>query len=216
MFIPDVHEIQNKVPFLRRYEKDPEGKEKEKNESDDDESEEEFDEYEKLFTGNIYQFLDEHPGSEYSHLAELELEVIPKISLPGGKLCDVALLEVTEATVDEKVMCRREDYAKMALLMFYPFRTLGDLQLDGSYWKLFWRELCLHKEGKKYSFWTKGFEILQNIQDRFTVEKQMRRAKDPVLLTTQCQQKQSKEKHSREEDNGPNIPDIAEFCTMFE
>ena len=82
MLIPVVHEIQNKVPFLRRYEKDPEGKEKEKNESDDNESDEEFDEYEKLFTGNIYQFLDEHPGSKYSHLAELELEVIPKISLP--------------------------------------------------------------------------------------------------------------------------------------
>ena len=73
----------------------------------------------------------------------------------------------------------------------------------------------MHKEGKKYSFWTKGFEILQNIQDRFTIEKQIRRAKDPVLLTTQCQQKQSKEKHSREEDNGANIPNIAEFCTMF-
>ena len=126
MLIPVVHEIQNKVPFLRRYEKDPEGKEKEKNESDDDESEEEFDEYEKLFTGNIYQFLDEHPGSEYSHLAELELEVIPKISLPEGRLCDVALLKVTEATVDEKVMFWREDYAKMVLLMFYPFRTLGN------------------------------------------------------------------------------------------
>ena len=80
------------------------------------------------------------------------MEVIPKISLPGGKLCNVALLEVTEATVDKKVMCRREDYAKMALLIFYPFCTLGDLQLDGSYWKLFWRELCLHKEGKKYFF----------------------------------------------------------------
>ena len=164
---------------MRRIQK---AKKKKKNESDDDESEEEFDEYEKLFTGNIYQFLDEHPGSEYSHLAELELEVIPKISLPEGKLCDVALLEVTETTVDKEVMYWREDYAKMALLMFYPFRTLGNLKLDGRFLKLFWRELCLYKEGKKYSFWTKGFEILQNIQDWFTIKKQMRRAKNPVCV----------------------------------
>jgi hypothetical protein len=26
-------------------------------------------------------------------------------------------------------------YAKMALLMFYPFRSLADLTIEGSYWK---------------------------------------------------------------------------------
>jgi hypothetical protein len=30
-------------------------------------------------------------------------------------------------------------------------------------------------------FWEKGFEILQNINDRFTLEKEVKHAKDPVF-----------------------------------
>ena len=159
--------------------------------------------------------MNKHPGSKYSHLAEIELEVIPKIPLPEGKLCNVALLEVQKRQLTRNRCVGRRIMPKWNSSCFYPFCTLDNLQIDASYWKSFWRESFLHKEGRKYSFWTKDFEILQNIQDWFTVEKQMQSAKDPVLLTTQCQQKQSKGKHVREEDNGPNILDIAEFCTMF-
>ena len=33
-------------------------------------------------------------------------------------------------------------------------------------------------------FWKKGFEILQNIQDRSTLEKHVKRARDPISITT--------------------------------
>ena len=33
-------------------------------------------------------------------------------------------------------------------------------------------------------FWKKGFEILQNIQDRDTLQKQMRHARDPICMVT--------------------------------
>jgi hypothetical protein len=39
---------------------------------------------------------------------------------------------------------KREMYAKVALLMFYPFQKLNDLKYDGSYWKLFHNELEKH------------------------------------------------------------------------
>jgi hypothetical protein len=75
-------------------------------------------------------------------------------------------------------------YAKIALLMFYPFRQLNDLKYDGSYWKLFHNELVRHNNNEETVFWKKGFEILQNIQDRSTLEKQVKRARDPISMTT--------------------------------
>ncbi len=37
---------------------------------------------------------------------------------------------------------------------------------------------------KKTVFWKKGFEILQNLQDRSTLEKHVKRARDPISTTT--------------------------------
>ena len=37
---------------------------------------------------------------------------------------------------------------------------------------------------KKTIFWKKGFQILQNIQDRSTLEKHVKRARDPISITT--------------------------------
>jgi hypothetical protein len=77
------------------------------------------------FTGTIYPFKQTHPGARFSHLAELVHEVIPKISLPGnGTLCDVELLRLNNSEVDDYTTTLRENYAKMALLMFHPFQTI--------------------------------------------------------------------------------------------
>ena len=59
----------------------------------------------------------------------------------------------------------QEDDAKIALLMIYLFRKLEDIQLDGSYWKLFHRELQMIKHHKVTTMWLKVFEILQHIVD---------------------------------------------------
>jgi hypothetical protein len=59
-------------------------------------------------------------------------------------------------------------YAKMALMMFYPFQQLNYLTVDGSYWKVFHKQLQKHLEQKHTTFWGKGFEILLNIEDRET------------------------------------------------
>jgi hypothetical protein len=38
---------------------------------------------------------------------------------------------------------------------------------------------------KKYTkFWEKGFEIIQNIEDRATLQKHVKRARDPVSMAT--------------------------------
>jgi hypothetical protein len=60
----------------------------------------------------------------------------------------------------------REDYAKIALLMFHPLQKLDDIMMDGSYWKLFYRDLRKFKRNEMTTMWKKGFEILENIENR--------------------------------------------------
>jgi hypothetical protein len=47
----------------------------------------------------------------------------------------------TEDSID-----KREMYAKMALLMFYPLRQLTDFTCKKSYWKKFHQELTNHNK----------------------------------------------------------------------
>ena len=57
--------------------------------------------------------------------------------------------------------------------MFYPFRSLADLTIEGSYREKISQELQRHLEHKDTIFWYKVFDILQNINDRMTLEKEL-------------------------------------------
>ena len=88
------------------------------------------------FSSWIYQkyvFSEEHPGCKYSHLSKLVLSVIPKVYLHRGRLCHIKDLDINLDSPSEDMVERRGYYAKIALLMFYPFRFKNDLKPDGSY-----------------------------------------------------------------------------------
>jgi hypothetical protein len=93
-------------------------------------------------------------------------------------------LQLNTTKPTEESLEKREIHAKMALLMFYPFGCLDDLRIEESYWKKIYQQLQNHLKHKKKIFWHKGFDILQNINDRMTLEKELKRAKDPIILTT--------------------------------
>ncbi len=84
-----------------------------------------------------YKFMETHPRHKFSHLIQLKFPSIPRISLPKGKLC---------TNPPHHVVGKREMYAKIALVMFFPFRRLNDLKTDGSYWRLFRTELKKWKD----------------------------------------------------------------------
>jgi hypothetical protein len=44
-------------------------------------------------------------------------------------------LQLNTTKPTEESLEKHEIYAKMALLMFYPFRTLADLTIEENYWK---------------------------------------------------------------------------------
>jgi hypothetical protein len=81
----------------------------------------------------------------------LKCPTIPKISLPPNKICSVEELELNNDMPTEETIEKREWYAKMALLMFYPYRSLGNLKICTTYWSLFCRELRLHLEKQKHT-----------------------------------------------------------------
>jgi hypothetical protein len=103
-------------------------------------------------------------------------------------------------------------YAKMALLMFYPCRQLDDLKDNGSYWRLFQNELQKHIKKEDTVFWKKGFEILQNIQDRSTLEKNVKRARDPISIITKNEKtNESIGTQTKSTDRSSNIGDILDM-----
>jgi hypothetical protein len=109
---------------------------------------------------------------------------IPRIALLKGKLCPLNELDLKFINPPQHVVGKCEMYAKIALLMFSPFWQLNDLKYDGSYWKMFHNELEKHINKEDTVFWKKGFEILQNIQDRSALEKHVKRTRDPISITT--------------------------------
>ena len=104
-------------------------------------------------------FIKSHPGFHFSYLRKRTKFVIPKVYIPKDRLCTIGLLNIHVKDVDEQTIQLREHYAKMALLMFYPYRTKADLTIRNSHWKLFYREPTRHTSGSTTKFWPKGFRF---------------------------------------------------------
>mmetsp|Transcript_1485 Transcript_1485/g.3204 ORF Transcript_1485/g.3204 Transcript_1485/m.3204 type:complete len:1761 (+) Transcript_1485:1415-6697(+) len=162
-------------------------------------------------------FHPEHPGCNFIYLSRRKQFVIPIIYAPQGALCDLGELRWSdpEGTCDSVVTGKREEYAKAALMLFYPFDNMRDLlDSEGSYWGKFVQELKLYRQQEVGSkelepvakdiqqlpevrddltcklleeprrMWSRGFDILQNMQDRKTTEKVSFRARDRVSRGT--------------------------------
>ena len=161
-----------------------------------------------------FLFKESHPGFPYIYLAKRDRFVVPKISATSGKLRNIEDLEfmnMHESASDSTVEKMREDYGRSALMLFYPFRSADVLESDdGSCWKKFVEQLGFEKErdsdstdeeeddvvlpetreegasvAEDPSMWRRGFDILQNIQDRLTTEKNAVRTRDLVQRGTE-------------------------------
>jgi hypothetical protein len=154
-----------------------------------------------------YKFCETHPGYEFSYLMKLKHPTIPRIALPKEKLCPLKDLQLNTTKSKEESFDKSKIYAKMALLMFYPFRSLNDLTIEESYWEKFSQELQRHLGRKITKFSKKGFKILQNISDRKTLQKQLKHANDPIYMTTKIEKPNGKNPKTdcQKDDNDPDI-----------
>ena len=161
-----------------------------------------------------YEFSENHPGHEFSRLSKLKYPTIPKISLPPYKLCSLEELDLHHEKSTEKSYDKRETYAKMALIMFYPYRTLNDLKIDGSFWKQFNKQRRRYINGKKTKFWPKGFDILQNIEDILLQQKHVKRARDPISIATINKKPLDIDKTHNDRKNIDRVADILDMGTQ--
>lgn len=161
-----------------------------------------------------YEFSKNHPGHEFSCLCKLKYPTIPKISLPPDKLCSLEELDLHHDKSTEKSYDKREMYAKMALIMFYPYRTLNDLKIDGSFWKQFNKQRQRYINEKKTEFWPKGFDILQNIEDMLLQQQHVKRARDPISIATINKKPLDSNKMQNDRKNIDRVADILEMGTQ--
>ena len=80
-----------------------------------------------------HYFAKELPRHRYAYLKRRKHIVIPKILMKEGMLCDMSNLALDKHLPSESVLVFRENYAKQALMMFYPHRTNHDLRSNGSF-----------------------------------------------------------------------------------
>eukprot|EP00956_Cyclotella_meneghiniana_P032179 scaffold87347_cov52-Cyclotella_meneghiniana.AAC.2 len=129
-------------------------------------------------------FTDGHEARMFTKMVKRTEWVVPMMFYDGESLCNMNYLQLGHSDVDPIAQEFREEYAKIALMMFYPFRNKNDLLLNNSHWDLFKRELNKHNNNKTTLFWPKGFEILQNIENRRNLQHNIEKREDAVTRNT--------------------------------
>ena len=80
------------------------------------------------------------------------------------------------------------------------------------------KQLDMYKSDQlraKCTFWVEGFYILQNMQERITLQKHLSRTRDPIVLQTKCKQS-DKKKNLQDQNNESTVPDIADYIDQYE
>jgi len=106
------------------------------------------------YIGRELYFQEEHPSKKRSHMRELKRIQIPLI-YTKREMPSISELEVDSSTPSSNAEMQREYYAKLSLLLLYPFRDFSELKHeDGSFWsKYIWAK----KTGKLWNFDPKNF-----------------------------------------------------------
>ena len=121
-------------------------------------------------------------------------------------------LEIGQNVSSKHTIASRENYARTALILFHPYRKLQNLLISDEFWEKFYTELQHKKEGKIKKFWDSGFKILQNIQDRISLEQSKERASDFITKQTLLSPDFPSTRRTHLKKN--NLPDITDLLTM--
>ena len=70
-----------------------------------------------------FAFQFDHPNRRYCYLKKSQKLKIPKISMPKGMICDLEALELDELEPSNNALEKRENYSKIALMLFIHFET---------------------------------------------------------------------------------------------
>ena len=105
-----------------------------------------------------YNLLEEHPSHKCMIMVKRKNIFIPCIN-SINLLPNIADLSINNITTEVDILRKREQYAKIILLLFYPYRIQDDLILNNSYWNRY------IMASDKNMISVKGLEVCQNLQD---------------------------------------------------
>ena len=95
-----------------------------------------------------------------------------------------------------------------------PISKAQKLEKKGSYWSKFFRELQKYRKNKETKFWSYGFSILQNIEDRQAIDNNKHKTPDFVTDKTKDETPElTKSGQINDEEKENNMKDILDFCT---
>ena len=144
-------------------------------------------------SSTTFNLLEEHPSHKYmvmSRRKNIYVSCISSINL----LPNIADLDIGNITTDATILKQREEYAKIVLLLFYPYRIQNDLMMMGSYRDKYESVL------KEKVISAKSLEVFQNIKDVSHNCVRLKVARDDLVKSTtmiahdddrKCQQKDS-------------------------
>ena len=129
---------------------------------------------------SILRFQSNHPGYNSRGVKRKDSFDVPMIYMPP--FSDLYDLEMDKGSlpVDDSIVEARNIYALRALILFFPFRKIEDLNESGtiSYWDK------LLKSKSTNQLYSNGCRILQNIQDRHNIKRIVRGEDDIESKTT--------------------------------
>ena len=102
---------------------------------DDDDFQEDGDSH-NVESSTTFNFAAEHPSHKIMAVTKRKKEIIPMINV-SKLLPNIKDLNIAETNPTTEVTRQREQYAKIALLLFYPFRNQDDLISHGSLWSTY-------------------------------------------------------------------------------
>jgi hypothetical protein len=162
----------------------------------------------KKYKGEKLNFLEGHPSKKRSHVRELKHIQIPVIYMKQA-LPEISKLELNSLKPSMNAKQQREYFAKIVLLLFYPFRDFSELKHeDGTFWSKY---IWARDNGKLWEYDPKNFQssqspnralaVLQNIQDKVNCH-ELKRPVDIISETTvekPCTEKGSSRRKNEDE-----------------
>ena len=80
-----------------------------------------------------FNLLQEHPSHKYMVMARRKHVVIPCIN-SVNLIPNIRDLHILETISNKGIIEKRERYAMLVLLLFYPYCSQDDLLINDSYW----------------------------------------------------------------------------------
>ncbi len=116
-------------------------------------------------------FGQDHPGRRYCCLKKSTKIRVAKLSIPKGTICDLDDLKLSEDNPSAQALQSRENYAKVALVLFYPFRNNSIFSVPAT--ECLWNKLMnlIKTDNNSSKFFKEGKKILQNMQDNIQARK---------------------------------------------